>query len=269
MKKFQILVKRFVDVSKTDFQEKKVSSDTSLRKSPSLLLLLGFLAIFITGTILLVAYSAPTVYITQPLPLDKVAGQYTVRAIAEDDVGLAGGQFFIDGTPISMHLENVMPIYDSDKTENQIDIPTLMTSNFEKGASIIGYQYNYYAYWYSYRWPDGPHKVSVIVKDVENLPGEDYLYAFASNNLHNDPIIALVTKKSNPFRIIVTGSNFQPGALVFIGDNITSAQYKSSNKLIVKGGNTLKALLPKGIPVSIVVSNPDGGASSKFNYVRP
>jgi hypothetical protein len=45
-------------------------------------------------------------------------------------------------------------------------------------------------------------------------------------------------------------------------------QFKNGQKLVLKKGLALKNLVPKGSPVEIVVTNPDGGISDPFPFER-
>jgi uncharacterized repeat protein (TIGR01451 family) len=81
------------------------------------------------------------------------------------------------------------------------------------------------------------------------------------------PIVTSVTKRvvaGKPFRIRITGSNFQPGIQVFIGSDETpwpEVKYKNSTTLVLKGA-TLKSQFPKGVPTPIRLVNPDGGRTT-------
>jgi uncharacterized repeat protein (TIGR01451 family) len=76
------------------------------------------------------------------------------------------------------------------------------------------------------------------------------------------PTISGVERLTQPFRVRISGDNFQQGAQVFIGDDATpwpNVTYKSAMRLTLKRGAELKAKFPKGVPVQIRVVNPDGG----------
>jgi uncharacterized repeat protein (TIGR01451 family) len=76
------------------------------------------------------------------------------------------------------------------------------------------------------------------------------------------PTITSAEKVTNPFRVKISGGNFQPGVQVFIGSDTTpwpNVTYKSSVRITLKGGADLKAKFPKGVPVQIRVVNPDSG----------
>jgi len=83
------------------------------------------------------------------------------------------------------------------------------------------------------------------------------------------PVVASVTKGSDPFRITLNGTNFQPGCVVKVSGTAANGTqvYKSSVQLVQKG-DSLKSQLPKGTPVAITVVNPDGGVSNVYSFTR-
>jgi Leucine-rich repeat (LRR) protein len=79
-------------------------------------------------------------------------------------------------------------------------------------------------------------------------------------NLVNGPVISSMTKLGSPFRISVTGSNLKNGIQVSInGTPWTNLKWKSETLFKIKGGGSLKALVPKGVPTTFHFVNPDGG----------
>jgi len=82
------------------------------------------------------------------------------------------------------------------------------------------------------------------------------------------PVIALLKKVAPPFKIVVTGSNLQSGIRVFInGGEWSSVTYKNSTKIQLKGGASLKTVVPKGVPTTFRFLNPDGGeATTTWSY---
>jgi PKD repeat protein len=77
------------------------------------------------------------------------------------------------------------------------------------------------------------------------------------------PVVTLVKKSSPPFTIVVTGSNFQSTIKAFInGTEWTSVTYKSTTKIKLTGGASLKAVVPKGVPTNFTFVNPDGGTAT-------
>lgn len=85
------------------------------------------------------------------------------------------------------------------------------------------------------------------------------------------PTISAVTKAGAPFRIKISGGNFQTGVEVFWGSDPapwSPVTRKSDGLLVLKGGSALKARFPRGQAVSIRVRNPDGGEATT-TYTRP
>ena len=71
------------------------------------------------------------------------------------------------------------------------------------------------------------------------------------------------------FTLKVSGADFQSGCTVSAdGQGISQVVFKSTTTLQLKGGSQLKALFPKGSPVCVIVTNPDGGQSDCFTYTR-
>ena len=79
------------------------------------------------------------------------------------------------------------------------------------------------------------------------------------------PVVTSMTKAGNPFRLTFGGANLQDGIQVTIGSDTqpwSQVQWKASSKVIVKGGSSLKAAVPKGQITSFIFVNPDGGRST-------
>lgn len=77
------------------------------------------------------------------------------------------------------------------------------------------------------------------------------------------PPVVSVKKMGSPFRLVVRGSNLQQGVVVTVnGAPWPSVKWKSTAKVVVAGGGSLKAVLPKGVPNTLVFTNPDGGAAT-------
>ncbi len=75
-------------------------------------------------------------------------------------------------------------------------------------------------------------------------------------------IISIAKVATEPFRVKITGTNFQPGVQVFIGNDVNAwpdVKFKNGTSLTLRKGATLKTKFPKGIAVPIRVVNPDGG----------
>lgn len=68
-----------------------------------------------------------------------------------------------------------------------------------------------------------------------------------------------------PFKLTLTGSHFQNGLRVYIGgsgESWANTAVKSGEKVLLKGGNALRTLFPKGQSVSIRLVNPDTGETT-------
>ncbi len=85
------------------------------------------------------------------------------------------------------------------------------------------------------------------------------------------PVVTGVQKMGNPFRIKITGSNFQEGVSVSIGPDTSpwsSTVRKGDTQILLKGGSGLKSRFPQGQAVMIFVHNTDGGLA-QTSYTRP
>jgi hypothetical protein len=85
------------------------------------------------------------------------------------------------------------------------------------------------------------------------------------------PVVLAVAKVPDPFRLKITGNNFQAGAAVFIGSDVSpweTLSVKSATQIMLKQGSALKAKFPPGVAVAIRVANPDGG-SGTGSYTAP
>jgi C1A family cysteine protease len=77
------------------------------------------------------------------------------------------------------------------------------------------------------------------------------------------PVVTSMAKLGNPFRIAVYGSNFQNLISVFINNTQWSNGYiKGTTKIVLKGGASLKALVPKNTPTTFRFVNQDGGETT-------
>lgn len=77
------------------------------------------------------------------------------------------------------------------------------------------------------------------------------------------PVIASLTKKGNPFRIVVSGSNLQSGIQVYINGSLWSnVTYQSASQITLKGGSALKTAVPAGTPATFRFVNPDHGEAT-------
>lgn len=68
-------------------------------------------------------------------------------------------------------------------------------------------------------------------------------------------------KPGGRLRVALDGANLSPDARVFIGDSDTPwtlVRYKSTQRLVLKGGEALERVFPQGVAVDVRVENPDG-----------
>ncbi len=80
--------------------------------------------------------------------------------------------------------------------------------------------------------------------------------------------VSAVTAATNPFRLKIAGTNFKPGCKVTIGGwTASQVAFKSSGQVNAMGSD-VKAHVPKGQPVQIVVVNADGSQNLPFTYTR-
>lgn len=96
--------------------------------------------------------------------------------------------------------------------------------------------------------------------------------AISSGQMHSlalgppaPPVVSSLTKLGNPFRIVVEGSNLQDGIRVFINESTTEwapIGHPSRTMIKLKGGNALKAAVPKGDSTNFRFVNPDGGETT-------
>jgi len=87
--------------------------------------------------------------------------------------------------------------------------------------------------------------------------------------VYTPPVLSTVTKGSDPFKITLGGTNFQPGCVVKIdGATANGTQVYVSSTELKQKGDSLKSQLPKGTAVSITVVNPDGGTSNAHSFTR-
>jgi hypothetical protein len=84
------------------------------------------------------------------------------------------------------------------------------------------------------------------------------------------PEISFVGAASSPYRLLVWGASFHPSAQVQVnGIPVPESVYKSATRVVAKGGASLKAMLPKGVPVRVTVTNlDDGGVSAAYTFTR-
>ncbi len=111
----------------------------------------------------------------------------------------------------------------------------------------------------------GTYAVLFTVSDSAGATASKTISITVTAPVVNPPVITSMKKAGSPFRFIVIGSNFQSGIQVFIGGDAApwaSVAYKSTTKLVIKGGKTLKTKVPKGTPTVFTFKNTDGGSAT-------
>jgi hypothetical protein len=77
------------------------------------------------------------------------------------------------------------------------------------------------------------------------------------------PVITLMKKAAPPYTIVVTGSNLQNGIQAYISGALwPSVLWKTTGKIKLTGGASLKAVAPSKTPTHFRFVNPDGGEAT-------
>jgi hypothetical protein len=113
---------------------------------------------------------------------------------------------------------------------------------------------------------EGLYPVTLTVTDAAGaLASDGHLLVTAVP----PPSVAELAKRGNPFRIEVRGSNLQEGIRVLIGGMAwEDVAWKSTGKLVLRGGASLKVQVPSGVPTRFDFVNPDGGQAT-FTWAWP
>ncbi len=78
------------------------------------------------------------------------------------------------------------------------------------------------------------------------------------------PSVVSLTKLGGPFRIVAAGGNIEAGIQIYINGSLWSnTSWKSTAKLVLKGGASLKSAVPPNTPTQFTFVNPDGGSLTK------
>ena len=105
----------------------------------------------------------------------------------------------------------------------------------------------------------GTFTFTVTATDANSCTGD---MAYSVTIVVPPPVIGSL-KKLTPFGIKVTGSNLQNGIQVSInGTPWANTQWKTTSKVKILGGKSLKAVVPKGVATAFQFVNPDGGEAS-------
>jgi PKD repeat protein len=142
-----------------------------------------------------------------------------------------------------------------------VRVDYLINGNVVGSATAAPYAFTWYSSGLS-----GQYTASATVYDSL---GRSASSATLSIRLSNPSLSGQIIQLQNPFRLKIFGSNFEPGAKVYLNEVAAPiTTFKSPTVLVAKQGASLKALLPKGVPVIVTVKNPDGGLSGQATLVR-
>jgi hypothetical protein len=82
------------------------------------------------------------------------------------------------------------------------------------------------------------------------------------------PRVTRVSRLANPFRVVITGTGFQPALQVYIGNQPwTALDRRGSTRVTLREGDALRALFPASTWVRLRLVNPDG-QSTTVEYNR-
>lgn len=114
---------------------------------------------------------------------------------------------------------------------------------------------------------NGSYPVTLAVTDAASATATDSHLTVTVQDAP-PPVITAMKKAGAPFRIVVVGSNLENGIQVFIdGTAWTPVTWKKSTKVIIGGGKSLKAEVPRDIDATFRFVNPDGGqATTTFRW---
>jgi hypothetical protein len=165
----------------------------------------------------------------------------TLSAIAPDKGATAGGTSVVLTGPGLTGIASVA--FDG--------LPATFTEDFEGQVTTLA----------------PAHAEGTVSVAVSNLGGESNALTYT---YVRPPAIASVVKKTNPLRLVVTGTDFlNPCSVRINGVDVPTTTWKSETKVVAKSGAALKALLPKGTPVSVTVYNiADAISSAPYTYTR-
>lgn len=103
----------------------------------------------------------------------------------------------------------------------------------------------------------------VQVTDGRNgliFPRVDATAALSACNFIPPPEVLSMRKLVSPFRLAVAGENLQEGVQVYINGVLwENVKWKGDSKVVLKGGRSLKAMVPKGAETEFRFVNPDSG----------
>jgi hypothetical protein len=175
----------------------------------------------LSGTFSVTVDNPPQVVIENPSDESVIGGIVNVTAGAYDDVKVTKVVFELDGA--------VQSTVDS--------FPFIWVWDTTKSSS-------------------GDHVIKATASDSAGQQST----AESAINAVQPPVVASISKKTGPFRLVVLGKNIHSGIAVYINDELyTNVKWKSSSKLVIKGGPALKDIVRQGVDTKFRFVNPDSG----------
>ncbi len=146
------------------------------------------------------------------------------------------------------------------------DVPVVRVDYFVNGILVGSANTAPYTYVWSSAGYNGTYSLSATVHDSLGRTASSEAVSFS---VGNPILLGRVVKHGGPFRLKIFGNYFQPGCVIKInGMAVPGSIYKGPTAVVAKKGSALKAMVPKGVPVVITVTNPDGGVSNGVTYTR-
>lgn len=166
----------------------------------------------------------PVIAFAEPQAESEVGGVVNVVARTEDDIKVVSVSFELDGT-----------------LQKRVD------------------SYPFIWAWETSKTSEGRHTLKITATDSSGQSA----FVEESVNVVRFPEVLSLSKKSDPFRIVVSGNNFKNGIEVYINnEKWNNVLFKTSNKIVLKGGASLKTKVPKGVKTTFRFVNPDGGETT-------
>jgi len=166
----------------------------------------------------------PSVYIEEPANGSVCGGNVPVTANAFDDVKVESVSFELDGSP---------------------------------QATVTSFPFIWP--WDTLKSATGVHNLTAKATDSEGKTA----VSTAQVTVVRAPSVSSINKRTDPFRFVLNGSNFQQEAVVYVNGGLwPNIRWKSPGRIVVKGGSSLKSAAPKGSDVNIRIVNPDGGEAA-------